>query len=125
MITKIVNKIKEENGFTYSLLTGEFPKSGYAVSLKDHEQKIKLSGEATLASLGPILGNYIKKNIEKLLTLDSFYYVGGWIDDNTLYLDISTIRMDRLKAERLGKKNEQISIFDLENKKEIKLDYGK
>lgn len=57
--------------------------------------------------------NLVNKKINKLLnTLSRGEFVGVWVNDGKVYVDIS-VRVRKLeRAERIGKSLNQISIFD-------------
>lgn len=48
-------------------------------------------------------------------------YFGLWLDGDALYLDMSIRVGDKIAARKIGKKNEQIAIFDLSKKESIYL----
>lgn len=60
--------------------------------------------------------NLINKKINKLLkTLNRGEFVGIWVNDGKVYVDVS-VRVRKLeRAERIGKSLNQISIYDWEN----------
>ena len=49
------------------------------------------------------------------------YFIGLWLYDNILYIDINKIELNKSRALELGKKENQKAIFDNVNKKEIEV----
>ena len=108
----ILKKLNDNNGLTLDL-NGEPLKAdkGYLVSLKDFESILDYSqiDNNTLHSL-------IQKRIKES---PNNAYIGLWKNKAKLYLDYSVLINDKEKATKFAKQNEQLAIFDLENKKEI------
>lgn len=81
-------------------------KSGFMVALKEFETVIKNPTKKKL-------DNFIKKNMKELKKNNR--YIGGWMDNNKLYLDISVNVKCPIKAVKKGKKEKQLAIFDIAN----------
>ena len=77
--------------------------SGYQVSKKD-------------LSVIPTYKLRKKDLLAILETLKTREYLGVWIDNNKAYIDISEHRLSLDQALSLGKKRNQISIFDWSTK---------
>jgi hypothetical protein len=99
----------DNNGATYNLNTGELnPTSGYFVGLKGNEKIIGLDNYTKDVQ------TYVLANSTKLSDKDN--YLGSWINEDEIVLDIA-VRVDSLdKAIKLGKENEQSAIYDASNK---------
>lgn len=113
------NSIINNGGASYNLLNGEFnPDNGYMVSIKDHEQVTRFN---TL-NLQHEIARYIRIKADILISgLSEDKFIGAWIDDDNLVLDVS-IKVDSLEdALRIGKENEQIAIYDCKNSETIYL----
>lgn len=97
-------------GFTYDLVNGSFPSSGYVIALAE-----------TQNSFGPA-------GLQKCLDLiasgkTKATCVGGWLDTESglYYYDASIIVNDLDIAIQLGKANNQLAIFNLNTYEEIRL----
>lgn len=78
-------------------------KGGFMVSLYGSEYKTNDKKEVSKK-----IKEYIK-NIQDKKGL----YVGVWLDDGCYYIDFSINILDRTEALEFGKKNKQISIYDI------------
>lgn len=84
------------------------PNTGYAVSLKGFETKIPVE----IVSLG-LFRELLKRYQE--LARKHIAYIGAWIDEGYLYLDLSMILHDMTHAIEVAKRNEQKAIYNFEN----------
>jgi hypothetical protein len=93
-------------GASYSILSGELnPTQGYFVSLPNNEFK------ASLAGFNPnMVQDFIYKNSEALNKENTF--VGSWVDNGNVYLDVTVQVMDKRTALELGYRNGQRAIYD-------------
>lgn len=113
-IKTIIEEIKENNGGTYNKeLKSINVKSGYMVSLQGYEVKSRTDEETEQA---------IIKNMEIIKGLDNAY-LGAWIDEGIVYIDISVLVENKEDALELGKINNQIAIYDIQNNESIYLSY--
>ena len=48
-------------------------------------------------------------------------YIGLWLDNNKMYIDISINIIDKVEALEFGKKNKQLAIYDIVNNDSIYL----
>ena len=78
--------------------------SGYMVSLKDHELKT-----STKSLTSEVLKEY------KKLAKHNDAYVGFWLDNEDLYIDVSINIQDRKKAIKIAQENKQLAIYDCRN----------
>ena len=108
----LLDLISSNGGFTIDFKTGNIPESGFCIALAGFECIVQIDND-----LDKILSNYIVDNKSKLF-IDS-YYLGAWVNDGKIYLDIVIIVKDLKLAVKLAKINNQIAIFDLDNHKEI------
>ena len=100
-----VKAIIKNGGATYHLPTGRMQfKDGYFVSLKDHESMSDVS------SIRSQIATYIKENGFTLSQED--HYLGAWIENGHLFLDVSVLIDDKDEALAYGKKMEQLAIRD-------------
>lgn len=113
-IKKIIEEIKENGGGTYNKeLKSINATSGYMVSLLGYERKCKTIEEIEKA---------ITENTEIIRGLDSAY-LGAWIDEGIVYIDISVLVENKEDALQLGKINNQLAIYDIQNNESIYLNY--
>lgn len=110
-LTKALTKIAAANpdGFTVDAITLEPVTKGFAVSL-----------EATQNSFG---AEGLAKVIDYVTSHEGTNAYGGWLnsDNGAYYYDATIVCKTREEAEALGRQNNQIAIFDLENMEEIRL----
>lgn len=97
-------------GFTYNIITGEIPASGYCVALAETQNSHGPEGLARVLSL-------IQSGTTRATC------VGGWLDTETgrYYYDATVVVHDRAAAEALGRANKQLAIFCLDTCEEIRL----
>ena len=113
-IKTIIEEIKENNGGTYNKEYKTInAKKGFMVSLQGYEKKCKTDEETEKA---------IKENMEIIKGLDNAY-LGAWIDEGITYIDISVLVENKEDAMELGKINNQLAIYDLQNNDSIYLSY--
>lgn len=113
-IKKIIEEIKENNGGTYNKEYKTInAKQGYMVSLQGYEKKCKTEQEIEKA---------IMENMEIIKGLDNAY-LGAWIDEGITYIDISVLVDNKEDAMQLGKVNNQLAIYDIQNNESIYLLY--
>lgn len=100
-------------GCSYNLETGEFnPNEGYFVSLPNKELKVSIE------RFNPeIVRNFIMSNIEILTNVPDMF-VGSWVDDGKVYLDVSQKIFSKEDALRKGILANQLAIYDA-NKGEV------
>lgn len=109
-----IKRIIEEKGAT---LTSELKQAkltrGYMVSLEGAESQVK--GDDYQA---------IIKAIEEKQTIikdKDNLYIGLWLDNDTMFVDVSINIIDKVDALEFGKKNKQLAIYDIENNDSIYL----
>lgn len=100
----LIRRIKDiaaENalGFTITLPDCEFVTSGYVIAMLETQNSFGDEG--------------LRRVIE--LASDTTGIMGGWNDDGLFYWDAVYIVHDRERAIELGKANEQIAIYHIEN----------
>lgn len=101
--------INNKDGFTVNAATLQPVKKGYAVAVADTQNSFGLEGLANVVK-------YVSEHPE----INAF---GGWYNDenNHFYFDATIIVDDLKSAMDLGRYNKQIAIYDLTNRKPIKL----
>ena len=107
----MVQHIMKNGGATFtSSLEHANLKKGYMVSLPEHEQVVSLETAHTA-------------NLEKFTRLAKSLngFVGTWLNNGRIYLDISVNILDLSEALRFGKKWNQLAIYDIENETTIEV----
>lgn len=111
-------EIIENKGATLDYNLNDFKSSkGYIVSIKGQEVKIDKNDIEN-----------IKKEIEKkreFIKDKKGLFIGLWLEDDILYIDVSIHIINYLRALRVARNNEQLAIFDLKNNDSIYLTYTK
>jgi thioredoxin reductase len=104
---------KPDGGFTYQPVTEEQPKGGYVVSPYPERSFAKDKITAT------DLYRYIQKNGD--LLVEQHHYIGGWHDPESgkVFLDVSIAVPNEKEAERIAIEKDQISYFDVVNKRVV------
>jgi hypothetical protein len=112
--------IATNSGFTYNPITGAQPNSGYMVSLRGYDLSENYQDLLDSLKIEEFIDNYLQANTDKLL--DNFY-CGAWLDDSSglLFMDVSVNVKDIETACYLGICNDQLAIYDLTNRRSIKL----
>lgn len=96
------------NGASFNVTTNELnPQNGFFVSLPQYEQKIPLSSFTV-----EVINGYIssKKELQANKT-----FIGSWINNDVIYLDISERITDKRLAVETAYKNNQLALYDANN----------
>lgn len=91
---------------------------GYMVSQPDTELRVSMS--VGLSEIVDAINRYIDNNRTILFSGDNVY-LGTWIDDSHLYLDISENVEDYYEAVTQGVCANQLAIYDVKYKLDIRL----
>jgi hypothetical protein len=105
-LKQFVAAIVKNGGATYNLAMGDTAHSGYMVSKKGFEMKFLPETEVRVAVI-----EFIQTHGFELCFEENF--MGAWIDEGILYMDISNNFEKRSEAIREGYKNEQLAIYDV------------
>lgn len=105
----------------------EIIKNGGATLTKDLKNATLKNGY--MVSIMGMERTYKKENIKELKESIQEYqkilknneYIGLWLDNDIIYLDISKHFKDLKQAKKVGIKNKQLAIYDLKNNKSIYL----
>lgn len=109
------NELVNNNGASYNITTGILnPNSGYFVSLPNRELQINRNNFND-----EVLREFLTKNAGLLCRENNF--VGGWIENDIVYLDVSEQIADKRTALNLGVQRNQLAIYDANNGKVINL----
>ncbi|MEU1353911.1 hypothetical protein ABZ410_08395 [Streptomyces cinnamoneus] len=104
--TTLLAEVKECGGMTYA--PGRpTPIAGFMVSLHGSERTFPLSafGHAELS-------NYMREYANRI-DADPRLYYGAWVDEGTVYLDVSMNIADRVEALLMGEFESQKAIYDV------------
>lgn len=114
-LNDFVRLTKKNGGCTFNLETSEInPRRGYAVALKGMEEIVPI-----IDFKDDVVVEFINNNVDFLSR--HRFFIGSWIDDNKVYLDVVELHENIDNAVRDGMKNDQLAIFDCEKQREIKL----
>ena len=114
-LSTLFSELSLTGGFSYNATTGSFnPSTGYMVSLAGFEEQFYFDDFENKD-----IKQYFVRHVKQLCKDESF--LGGWVDDNRVYLDVS-INIDDLEtAIYTGIMNDQLAIFDCANQRAITL----
>ena len=104
--------ILNNGGASYNLLNGQLnPTDGFMVSIADHETILKNNW---VTQLQYHIATYIKDKAHILCggLTNQRYFIGAWVENDELYLDVSTKVTTREEAERIAKDNGQKAYYD-------------
>jgi hypothetical protein len=105
-LKEFVAAIIENGGATYNLAMGDTAHSGYMVSKKGFEMKFPPEKDVKQAVV-----QFMEAYGFELYEVENF--MGAWIDEGILYMDVSNNFAKRSEAIREGYKNEQLAIYDV------------
>jgi hypothetical protein len=111
----LVHELALEGGFSYNITTGEHnPNDGYMVSIQGFEEQYYYEDFESKD-----LKNFVAKNAIHFAAGNRF--IGGWVDDKLVYLDVSVNIKNLEKAIYTGISNNQLAIYDCESNVSITL----
>lgn len=103
-----IKKIIEKGGETLtSNLKVANIAGGYMVSILGYEKTFEYNDTKNI-------NDYIL-NLQDKIKDKKGYFIGLWTYENKLYIDVSINIIDKVDALEFGKKNKQISIYNIEN----------
>ena len=112
---KFIQLLKDNSGASYNMITKEYNlNKGFFVSLPNLETKVSLNSLSV-----DDIATFINKH--RTLLQDKTKFVGGWIDSDFVYLDISEQIFDKREALERGYKHSQLAIYDANESKVIDL----
>ena len=113
---KMIKEMIKNGGATLDTNYNNFNASiGFMVSIKGHEKKVDINDIEN-----------IKKEITKKMELvktKKGYYVGLWVENDILFIDISKHIINYNRALEVARNNKQLAIYDLKNDVSIYLNY--
>ena len=112
---KFIQLLKNNSGVSYNMVTKEYnPNKGYFVSLPNLETKVSLQSLSV-----DDIATFINKH--RSLLQDKTKFIGGWIDNEVVYLDISEQIFDKREALERGYKHSQLAIYNANEGKVVDL----
>ena len=116
MLDEIIKEAIKNGGATLTAtLDNAKLKYNYMVSLYGYETTFKVDD---IEGLKEGLKAYQKKASGK-----KDLYIGLWVSDGLVYLDLSINICKKNDALRIGKQNKQKAVYDVKNNKDIKIKY--
>ena len=100
-------------GLTIKPFQNEKPETGYMVALEGFELKVPVSEFFT-----GVVADYIGEHAQKLMSNPALC-LGTWVNEGSVYLDLSENVPNREKALELGRERHQLAIFNLETFEEV------
>jgi hypothetical protein len=110
--TAATNAILENGGITISL-EGTEPTTGFAVGAYPDRSWVL----PTFSFDDVVLAHWVSVNIEWLGR--SNHYVGAWVSDGLVHLDVTRVIEDRTEAIELGQRKCQLCIWDIKRAEEV------
>lgn len=111
----IIKQGIENGGFTKNEYMEDITeKTGYIVSIEGYEKIYPINSD--ISEIEKDVVNYIN-----IIKHKKHLYVGLWVDDDKIYLDISKHYRNKEKAVINGINNKQLAIYDISNNKSIPL----
>jgi hypothetical protein len=99
-------------GLSINMVDGSMPTAGFMVAKPPEFSKVVDAKDFFDADKGPkILADYMKTNKKDLASGKN--YLGTWLFEGKVYLDVSENIMDRAEAKRLGQERNQLAIYDV------------
>lgn len=105
-LPEIVHHVLFDGGFSIAADGSPAPDHGYMVSIPGAEERIPVTAQ----DLPQQILDYYRRHAGALKR--PWRYFGGWVDGNTLYLDISIHVEREVDARKLGATNGQQAIWD-------------
>jgi len=118
IVPRLVDAAETNGGFTVRANTFDNPNltDGYQVAIEGYETKASLDDTDKMIEAVQDINAFINQQSSNNL------FVGGWISDGMLWLDVSQYVKDFDEAMALGRARKQEAIFDNANMEEISCD---
>ena len=122
--TDVFRSIQETGGASFNVNTGELnPPKGYMVPLsKNYERKFAIP--QTFHDFGILFKAYMAEHWDHLMDSGYSTFIGFWIHDRNLYIDLAENIENPLEAYNMGIQRNQIAIYDCAKKEDIKIIYS-
>ena len=115
-VSSLIDKLSEKKtpGFTIDLRSKTSPKDGFMASDSGAEKTFEWSKVSeSRATLRSSITQYIRDHADLLDGAGAFF--GAWVDEGTLYLDVSRRYASRSAGVSAGFRNQQKAIYDVAN----------
>ena len=109
----VVEDTLANGGLTIKPFQNEKPETGYMVALEGYELQVPVSEFFT-----GVVADYLGEHAQKLMSNPALC-LGTWVNEGTVYLDLSENIPNREQALELGKERGQLAIFNLETFEEV------
>jgi hypothetical protein len=114
------NSIVTGNGASYNLSTGELnPETGYMVASQNPSASFPMP--KSLNEFQDVIQKYLTATTLNELVNSPHLYLGFWVNDGRLVIDLSENIQDKAQALVLGLDRYQLAIYDCANKCDIEL----
>jgi hypothetical protein len=114
----IVRFTQEWGGLSINMVDGSMPTTGYMVAKPPKFGKIVDAVDFNDPVKGPkILSSYMKTHKNDLGNGKN--YLGTWLNEGKVYLDVSENIQSKSKATKIGRERNQLTIWDVANLSEI------
>ena len=122
VVDEILRSIEETGGFSVHPMTAESPTTGFMCATVPNAEKIIDSKEEVTEKL---VDEYFAQHKDYLSSRPKLH-LGGWInaEEGKVYLDLSERFETQEEAEKAAIEHKQIAIWDVKNKKEIRINHG-
>ncbi len=108
-LKEFTEAILNGNGATFSIHLGTSPTSGYVVADGQNERKFTTKSDLGIKKS---VADYILEKSEALN--DGNNFLGGWLDDGILYLDVVNIFTKRFDGALAGLKRNELAIYHID-----------
>jgi HK97 family phage portal protein len=121
VVSEILRSIEATGGFSVHPVTAQSPTTGYMCATVPNAEKIFGSTEEVTPK---VIDEYFAKHKDFLSSRPKLH-LGGWIkaDEGKVYLDLSERFETEEEATAVAIEHKQIAIWDVKNKKEIRINY--
>jgi hypothetical protein len=119
VVREVLKSIEKTGGFSVHPVSAKSPTTGFMCATVPHAEKIFKSSEEITE---PAIQSYIDQH-KDFLSENPKLHLGGWIDPDTekVYLDLSEQFEDEASAVAAGVKHNQLAIWDVKNKREVRI----
>lgn len=112
-LQNFLSDVLTNGGASFNIVTGIYnPNKGFFVSVPNREQQ-------TTNLTANLLADFVNNNID--LLSNENYFLGGWVENSIVYLDVSEQIFDKRTALTQGINRNQLAIFDASNSSVINL----
>lgn len=119
VVREVLKSIEKTGGFSVHPVSAKSPTTGFMCATVPHAEKIFKSSEEITE---PAIQSYLDQH-KDFLSENPKLHLGGWIDPDTekVYLDLSEQFEDEAAAVAAGVKHNQLAIWDVANKREVRI----